>query len=188
MAPSGQAPHQRLSSRCNESAFCQWPARRGLGSTWGTAPRHPPPAAGIYHGLSSDTWLLHCCSHVGLVLVIPLACGEVGTGSQTGPSDCPQLTRTYLLGVNLESANTLYIHLCRHYPFRNVLTDRCIVRTAAGMLEIVRSYYDMTGRLLCRPPPPPALCCTQSCSHPAADQEFPINILLQLLHTNSWVI
>ena len=142
-------------------------ARPGQHMGHRTAPaRHRP------RGYIMDCPLtLGCCSHVGLGLVIPLACGEVGTG----PSDCPQLTRTYLLGVNLESANNLYIHLCRHYPFRNVLTDRCIVRTAAGMLTIVRSYYDMKGRLLCRPPPPPALCCTQSCSHPAADQEFPIN-------------
>ena len=132
-------------------------ARPGQHMGHRTAPaRHRP------RGYIMDCPLtLGCCSHVGLVLVIPLACGEVGTGSQTGPSDCPQLTRTYLLGVNLESANNLYIHLCRHYPFRNVLTDGCIVRTAAGMLAIVRSYYDMKGRLLCRPPPPPALCCTQ---------------------------
>ena len=122
---------------------------------------------------------------MGLVLVIPLACGEVGTGSQTGPSDCPQLTRTYLLGVNLESANNLDIHLCRHYPFRNVLTDRCIVRTAAGMLTIVRSYYDMKGRLLCRPPPPPALCCTQlqstHCRSGVSHQHPPAALAYKLL-------
>ena len=110
-----------------------------------------------------------------LTLAAAAMWGWWGQDHQIGPSDCPQLTRTYLSGVNLESENTLDIHLCRHYPFRNVLTDRCIVRTAAGMLAIVRSYYDMKGQLLCRPPPPPALCCTQRCSHPAADQEFPIN-------------